>query len=183
MSHPSQETVRELHQVYCNKARMTLTLSMDRLLAWEMFAMRFTAMDLGLVIDYLNAGIAKGERNPGALRFRNLVQDLDHFEEELALANTATLKRPIHKRVQTDRDRALLATGRPDTQAIEAAKPNVATAAQVLPNVINELEKGWAALRAVVATTAPAATEAPVDKAEALRRFHQDSQKNQAAGS
>ena len=46
----------------------------------------FSIADLETVILHLKRGIREGKRNPGALRFSNLIERADLFGEELELA-------------------------------------------------------------------------------------------------
>jgi hypothetical protein len=81
------ETVRSLHAAYCRASRMEIRLTPDRERDWFDFLKDgFNLEDLVLVCGYLNREIANGNRNPGALKFSNLVRDRERFEEDLSLA-------------------------------------------------------------------------------------------------
>jgi hypothetical protein len=81
---------QQLHKTYCDDTGLHIRLDAARERSWYDFLQAgFTKEDLELVIKYLKKGIARGERNEGCLRFRNLVVMLDYFEEELAMARKA----------------------------------------------------------------------------------------------
>lgn len=77
-----------LHERYTARTGFDLTLNVDRQRIWrEWIAFgNFSGDDLALVVGYLRAHIARGERNDGALKFSNLIGKPDTFEEDLALA-------------------------------------------------------------------------------------------------
>lgn len=85
-----ERLVIDLHMAYTRRTGFDITLTLDRQRMWrEWISFRepaFTAADLELVIGYLRAHIARGERNDGALKFLNLIGRVDQFEEDLALA-------------------------------------------------------------------------------------------------
>jgi len=89
------EKVKRLHEAYCKLSEFDLALTPMRILAWQRWSMRFNQEDLSLVIRYLKKGIADGKRNSGALRLSNLInpEDLDKFEEELAMARKVIRER------------------------------------------------------------------------------------------
>lgn len=128
--------VKELHQVYCESAGMKVSLGFDRERSWYDFIQAgFDRDDLKLVIGYLLKAVGRGDRNPGSLRFRNLVGQLDAFEEELAMAKA-------HRRnfkVETPKDKAIREL-RP--AAVESAvKDTVKPMIVVTRNAIEELRK------------------------------------------
>jgi hypothetical protein len=64
---------QSLHAVYCRETGLEIPLRMGRDRAWHEFLRAgFCEADLVLVIRFLRKGIARGERNQGALRFRKL---------------------------------------------------------------------------------------------------------------
>jgi len=90
--------VMELHEHYCARTGFEITLTTDRVRMWNEwlgFKMPpFTKDDLSLVINYLRGEIRqtnwqKPTRNIGALKFLNLIGQVDKFEEDLALARRA----------------------------------------------------------------------------------------------
>lgn len=83
--------IKQLHVEYCARTGFDILLNMSRENTWKdwLFYNRdqpFTVEDLKLVIAYLRAKIRAGERNDGALRFRNLIGNPDYFEEDLEQA-------------------------------------------------------------------------------------------------
>ena len=75
------------HAEYEKLAGVKLTLNFTRLDMWRQFlAFRkppFTIRDLIRVVLHLRQEIRNGTRNPGALKFRNLIGSPDYFEEDL----------------------------------------------------------------------------------------------------
>lgn len=86
----SAAQITDLHRIFCTLTRAELRLGLgeySRERAWVEFVRAgFTAEDLRTVIHYLQVQIKAGERRPGCLRFRNLIERLEDFEEELSLA-------------------------------------------------------------------------------------------------
>lgn len=83
-------SIKEIHAVYCTATGMQLRLGLgeyNRQAAWFRFLQAgFTSENLHMVVRYLQRKIREGTRNVGALKFSNLVERLDAFEEELQLA-------------------------------------------------------------------------------------------------
>jgi hypothetical protein len=74
---------------------MELALRFNRESSWTLFTQEgFTKADLIAVIDRLKRLVQEGERRPECLKFSNVVEGLDRFEEELAMikAEAAGLK-------------------------------------------------------------------------------------------
>jgi len=99
----SPEYVRAFHAAYVRETGLTVSLGFDRQRTWHtLLSLQFgeppaflTVADLVMVIRHLRIGISKGERNHGCLRFRNLIEQPDYFEEELAMARKiAGLRKP-----------------------------------------------------------------------------------------
>lgn len=88
---PSEHaSAAELHRMYVNLTALEIPLDMSRIYQWEVFiAKKFTATDLSLVIRHIQKGIRERKRNPGALKFRNLIGSIDLFEEDLAESRAA----------------------------------------------------------------------------------------------
>lgn len=79
-----------LHEVYCLATGLRLPLDMTRERQWfDWQARGLTPDDLRTVIRYLQAQIKQTKRNPGCLKFSNLVGMPDLFEEDLAMARAA----------------------------------------------------------------------------------------------
>ena len=84
-----------LHRLYCELTGWDLPLRFDRERAWhEWIRVGNTPDDLRVVIRWIRAGIANAReqrdpthrRNQGALRFSNLICQLDMWDEQLAAA-------------------------------------------------------------------------------------------------
>lgn len=84
------EPVKALHDLYVTATGHEIRINPLRERAWhEWQKYGHTRADLALVIAYLRKEIANTRRNPGALKFSNLVEQPDRFEEDLALARAA----------------------------------------------------------------------------------------------
>jgi len=131
MSKPMAERIRQLHAAYCRQTGLVVSLDFWRESQWFEFIRRgFTESDLRAVIGAIRKGIAEGSRNRGALRFHNLVGQVDLFEEELAEVN-ARRPRPGYPA----RAAALRATGRCE-DLTTPAKP----AGQVAQRIVSDPE-------------------------------------------
>lgn len=116
MNHNQMDAaIREVHAVYCTATGMQLRLGLgeyNRQAAWFRFLQAgFSNEDLHVVIRYLQRKIREGTRNVGALKFSNLVERLDAFEEELQLAR-AELK-------------AMQPKATPRQRAVEQLRPTI----------------------------------------------------------
>lgn len=122
-------TIQQLHQLYVEVTGHAVSLGFDRERAWFDFLARgFTEDDLRLVIEKIKSGIRRGERRPAALKFHNLIVQLDYFEEDLCEARAIARV----KRVNPGRAAVLRATGRDDRPPTEEAKPVSEVALKVL---------------------------------------------------
>jgi hypothetical protein len=102
--------IPKIHQLYCALTGMQIRLDMAREHEWYHWIKRgFEERDLRDLVAFLRTEIRAGRRNPGALKFRNLIVNLDYFEEDLAEAR-ATARQP---KIDRGRAEALRATGRP----------------------------------------------------------------------
>lgn len=82
---PARQQIEALHGLYVRLTGHQVRLDMSREAVWFEWRRRgFTADDLQFVIRELRAAIARGDRNPGALKFSNLIGQPDFFEEDLA---------------------------------------------------------------------------------------------------
>jgi len=82
----TQEVIETLHGLYCRQTGQTVRLSMDRIFIWEVWLARgFTKEDLFDLVRHLRSEIQQARRNPGCLKFSNLIGHPDTFEEDLAL--------------------------------------------------------------------------------------------------
>ena len=102
--------IAELHRAYVNLTGLDIALNMERERVWfEWLRFRrddpFTATDIVLVVAHLRRGIREEKRNDGCLRFRNLIGDVESFDEERAAArkaaHTAAKPRPSATIVET----------------------------------------------------------------------------------
>lgn len=101
--------VRSFHEVYCAVTGLKVPLTMDRIFAWNNFRGHgYTQDDVKAVVALLRRKIQLKQRWSSALNFRNLIQNLSVFEEDLAEA------RACARTPQVDRGKAevLRATGR-----------------------------------------------------------------------
>jgi hypothetical protein len=84
------QLVKALHATYEARTGYKLALNMVRERAWydwlKWSEFTWTETELARVIGYLRRKIGKGERNDGALKFSNLIEQPDRFEEDLNLA-------------------------------------------------------------------------------------------------
>lgn len=80
------EQISHLHGLYSRLTGFKLRLDMGREAVWfEWLRRGFTADDLQALIRHLRSEIREGRRNPGALKFSNLIGQPDFFEEDLAV--------------------------------------------------------------------------------------------------
>lgn len=99
-----------LHAAYVEITGMELRCEYSRMSAWQEFIRRgFTVDDIRIVVHEIRRAIPSGARKPGALLFRNLIVNIDGFEEdlEMAKANMRSRRPPM-----TERDKILKQTGR-----------------------------------------------------------------------
>lgn len=112
--------IPKLHAAYCELTGLEIGLDMNRERSWFEWAKKgFTEEDLRLVILEIRKGIKIGKRNPGALKFRNLIEGLDYFEEDLAMVK-AQKRAP---KFRFDKSATLRASGRPDKPKPPEAQP------------------------------------------------------------
>ena len=125
--------IENLHRVYCEMTGMAIRLDMQRECEWARFAQRrFTVEDLRLVIRSIQRGIKNQKRHRGALRFSNLVVQLDYFEEELAMAQSEARVNSRRSVATPARDEVCRATGRPTSSETAAISAPVKTPADIL---------------------------------------------------
>lgn len=110
-----------------NYARETACLELHR--------RGITPADIDAVVSDIRAGIAKGVRNWGALKFHNLM-DADMLEEELALLR-ARQRAARAPRFTPDKASVLRATGRPDAPEV----PTGLTFKDLAQAIKNEVKK------------------------------------------
>lgn len=81
-----ESKIQELHSTYCTISGMDVALRFNRESSWVEFTRAgFTRADLEAVLKRLIRLIKQGDRRPECLKFSNVVEGLDRFEEELAM--------------------------------------------------------------------------------------------------
>jgi len=134
MTDPAEQ-ILQLHRLYVEQTGHAVSLGFDRERAWFDFLARgWTEDDLRLVIEKIKSGIRRGERRPGALKFRNLIVQLDYFDEDLAEARAAARV----KRMDPARAAVLRATGRSDAPPSGTAKAVSEVALKVLRDFMEQ---------------------------------------------
>lgn len=92
----SNPAIASLHECYVRLSGFTIRLDAMRERSWfEFISAGFTFEDLRVVMKYLRKEINSGKRNLGALKFSNLVQQLDRFEEDLGMAQHNSRPRAV----------------------------------------------------------------------------------------
>lgn len=93
---PVEDEIRRLHEVFCeltDQQGFSLNFGRDR--AWfDWMRCGWGEADLRLVIRWVRIGQGQGKRNPGALKFSNLIGDREKFEEDLMEARRELNARP-----------------------------------------------------------------------------------------
>jgi hypothetical protein len=136
----TQQLVKDLHQTYCSATGMTLRLDFERERNWFDFIRRgFTPRDLSDMIRDIRWGIKQGNRHPGALRFSNLVVQVDMFEEQLALLRSRQRAAARTPKPEPGRESALRATGRPAPREVAAEAAPAKSAGQIIPTLIAQM--------------------------------------------
>lgn len=85
------QEIKDFHAVFEQLSGTKFTLDFCRMDAWRQFISYrrdepYTHDDLRIVWRFLRKQIIAGKRNAGALKFRNMIQNPDYFEEDLAEA-------------------------------------------------------------------------------------------------
>lgn len=124
MSTPAVNLVEMLHSIYCMETGQAVGRTYQREFAWTEFITRgFTITDLQDVIRDIRRAIGRGERRPEALKFSNLIQDVDRFEEQLAMLRSRQRAARPAPAVSAGKAEVLRATGRsPETAPPQGAK-------------------------------------------------------------
>ena len=121
---PTTDQTQALHARYEALTGLSLPWSMRWHFAWEQWLVHgYTEVDLELVVAYIKRGIKARRRYPGALRFKNLIENYDNFAEELGMARADARAR----KAQGDPNRAAVLgqtgrkadTGRPARTAAD----------------------------------------------------------------
>lgn len=103
--------ISSMHYHYRTLTGMDVGLDYWRERCWhEWLAKGFRKDDLATVVAHIKKGIRENKRQMGALKFSNLIGNLDYFEEDLAVARAEK-----RNAVKTDeRQEVMKATGRED---------------------------------------------------------------------
>jgi hypothetical protein len=121
MSSDTRQRIEALHKLYGELTGLLIPLDMQRESMWYEWQRRgHGPQELREVVAHLRRGIREQKRNPGALKFRNLIGMPDFFEEDLAEARAA--RRAFQSRPQGQLAHVLQASGR-DIQPKGEAKP------------------------------------------------------------
>lgn len=127
--------IAELHRAYCELIGEEIPLTMDREYAWSVFRSRgYGADELRLVVFEVRRAIDRQERKPGALKFRNLIVNIDWFDEDLAEARANLRNR---RPPPSAKERVLEQSGRPagvrtgTARTVETVVSNVANAPEL----------------------------------------------------
>lgn len=114
MNVPTTETTQTIHEFYLQLTGLPIPYSMQRHYNWEQWLCRgHTREDLKLVISYLSGRIKDGKRQRECLLFRNLISNVEYFEEDLAMARATGRERQF--RHCPGKESVLRTTGRADT--------------------------------------------------------------------
>ncbi len=112
MSTETRQRIESLHTLYGQLTGLIVQLDMQRESMWYEWQRRgHDEQALREVVAHLRRGIREQKRNPGALKFRNLIGSPDYFEEDLAEARAA--RRAFQARPQGQLAGVLKSTGRP----------------------------------------------------------------------
>lgn len=122
MTAPTYAQTAVMHSLYVQLTGFDVPHTLQRHHAWEVwFLAGFKAEDLTLVVKGIKHEITKGRRFTASFRFRNLIEDIAKFEDDLQQFKAeARVKRPDYGLVEVFK-----ATGRSaekSTDAISAAQ-------------------------------------------------------------
>ena len=105
------QRIEALHKLYGELTGLLIPLDMQRESMWFEWQRRgHGERELREVVAHLRRGIREQKRNPGSLKFRNLIGMPDYFEEDLAEARAA--RRAFQSKPQGQLASVLSATGR-----------------------------------------------------------------------
>jgi hypothetical protein len=135
----ANDQVAALHATYIEVTGLEISCPYERECAWVEFIKRgFTTDDLKLVVAEIRKGISAGERRPAALMFRNLIQDIGRFEEDLCSIRAKLRGRKTP--AQIAKQSVLQSAGRPDAEPTHDAKAGRELAAAALRAAITAVE-------------------------------------------
>lgn len=128
-------TIESIHAAYCEATGQPIRLAFDRERSWYDFIQAgFTEADVRFMADWIKRKILKGERNPGALKFSNMIERVDRFEEDLVLARAEMRN---FKAPPSEKDKVIKAF-RPEQEPVkQTAKP----AREIVNQLVDDLRK------------------------------------------
>ena len=86
----SKPTCEEAHRAFVNLTGLEVPLNMGRIYYWEIWiSAGYSVEDLRQVVANIRAGMKSKRRNIGALKFSNLIGNMERWEEELSEARAA----------------------------------------------------------------------------------------------
>lgn len=132
------DQIESIHKLYWKLTGQFLRLDMGREHSWsDYLAKGFSEYDLRLVIAHLKDGIRSGTRYPACLKFSNLIQQLDHFEEDLAMAKAHSR----NDKPKTNREKVVEAYHPTATSVALDQKEHCKHVNEILPKLIEEMRK------------------------------------------
>lgn len=130
--------ILEWHRFFEKLTSAQLTPDFARLDAWRTFIgyrqPPFTHDDLRVVVLHLKQQIKHQKRNPGALKFRNLICQPDYFEEDLQEARAAL-------RPRAPKTRQIVSNGTSRIVPNPNTSDTSAPVSAVLPRLIAEIRR------------------------------------------
>ncbi len=117
----TESDLKRLHETYVSLSGNDIPWGVTGYIPsiWFEWAKQFTESDLRMVLLHLNKQIQLKHRNPGCVRFTNLIQDTIKFSQELSEVK-AILR---NRRVETPRQHILASTGRYEPQQDRVKTP------------------------------------------------------------
>jgi hypothetical protein len=146
MSQDMHQRIMELHGLYVQLTGFEIRLDAGRDGDWfRWLKAGFTEDDLKIMVCHLRKAILHKSRNAGAMKFRNLIGNVDYFEEDLAEAKAA-MRKPV---VNQARASVLEASGRPadwkpmtdDRGQMTEKKPDAKPVSEVIEKQFEEFRK------------------------------------------
>jgi hypothetical protein len=109
--------IKKLHQAYVRLSGYDVPLTMGRIQAWEQWRGHgFEEEDLVSVVGMIKKRIGQQRRRPESLKFHNLIENTERFEEDRAETNQ---RKP--ERMDKGKAEVLRVSGRPDYSKKENA--------------------------------------------------------------
>lgn len=108
-----QASINSLHALFVRLTGREEVLTLSKIFIWECWMIHgWNADDLTIAVEHIKKGIKAKRRNDGALKFHNLIANVENFSGDLSEAR-ALARRPV---VDKTRSEALRSTGRPATE-------------------------------------------------------------------